>query len=442
MTVKLRVPAKLAPVFVGPYRYRCAWGGRGSAKTRTFAKMLAVKGAALAQEGKSGIVIAGREFMNSLADSSFAEVAAAIAEEPWLSEWYDVGQNYIRTKCKSIDIVFCGLRHNLASIKSKARIHVIWVDEAESVSEEAWRTVIPTVREDESEIWVTWNPLTEGSPTDTRFRKNPPTSSIVVEMNWSDNPWFPSVLEMERQDSLAKDDEEIYMHVWEGGYLSVQGRPVFQKGHTKKALLECWTPDKRMALELGKFIENNSGELRVWFEPEDGKKYAIGADVAEGLEKGDYSCADVIDIATGQQVAQWHGHIAPDLFGHVIYALGIWYNKALVGVECNNHGLTTNVVLRDANYPNLYVQKAIDDGYSGDREQTRIGWMTTSKSKPYIIDQLSKDLREGTHGICCKETVQECQTYIVQPNGSYGAQDNCFDDRVMSYAIAKEMARQ
>ena len=439
---KIRLPKKIVPVFLGKYRYRCAFGGRGSGKTFSFAKMLAIRGFMLAQAGKTGILIAGREFMNSLADSSFAEVRGAIESEPWLNAAYDVGQNYIRTRDKRINIVFCGLRHNLASIKSKAKVHIIWVDEAESVSDEAWRVVIPTVREEESEIWVTWNPLTAGSPTDRRFRQDPPTSSIVVEMNWSDNPWFPDVLNLERLDSLAKDDHEIYAHIWDGGYLSVQGRTVFQKSHTDKALLECWKPDKRMALELDQFVERSDGELSVWFEPEKGKKYCIGADVSEGLESGDYSSVDVIDVKSGQQVAHWHGHIAPDLLGKVIYVLGMWYNKALVGIECNNHGLTTNITVRDLNYPNLYVQKAIEGGYSGDKEQMRIGWLTTSKSKPYIIDQLSKDLREGTHGMACRETVQECQNYIVHPNGSYGAQSGCYDDRVMSYAICLEMARQ
>jgi len=126
----------------------------------------------------------------------------------------------------------------------------------------------------------------------------------------------------------------------------------------------------------------------------------------------------------------------------LLNALGRWYNSALLGVEANNHGLTTNITLRDLGYPNLYIQKSIDDGYSGEREQSRIGWLTTSKSKPYIIDLLSAELREGTSGIVCKETIQECQTYIVHEDGSYGAQSGCYDDRVMSKAITSEMVRQ
>jgi hypothetical protein len=140
-------------------------------------------------------------------------------------------------------------------------------------------------------------------------------------------------------------------------------------------------------------------------------------------------------------VAQWHGHIAPDLFAKMLIALGNKYNKALIGVECNNHGILTNTVLRDAGYPEIYIQKAIDDRGSDEKEMRRLGWTSDRRSKPYIIDQLSAELRDGTHGICCKETIQEMMTYVIEENGSYNAQSKCFDDRVMSRAIAGEMMR-
>jgi hypothetical protein len=235
--------------------------------------------------------------------------------------------------------------------------------------------------------------------------------------------------------------DQEYPYCWQDAFLA-SGRTVFDKEETASALKECFSPKKRMILENKRFIERKDGELRVWSEPQAGKRYVIGADVAEGLEHGDYSSADVLELPSGIQVAQWHGHIAPDLYGHMLNALGKWFNSALLGVEANNHGLTTLVTLRDLNYPNLYVQHNIDDRGSNEKETKKLGWATTSKSKPYIIDQLSAELREGEHGICCKETVQEMQTYVVLENGSYGAQLNCFDDRVMSRAIAGEMLRQ
>jgi phage terminase large subunit len=87
---------------------------------------------------------------------------------------YEVGEKYIRTKDRRIEFAFIGLRHNLDSVKSKAQILLLWVDEAEPVSEKAWSKAIPTVREEGAEIWVTWNPERKNSATHKRFRENPP----------------------------------------------------------------------------------------------------------------------------------------------------------------------------------------------------------------------------------------------------------------------------
>lgn len=227
MTVaRIEIPPKLIPAFEGNYRYRCSHGGRGSAKTRTFALMTAIRGYMAAMNGQSGVILCAREYMNSLEESSMEEVKQAIRSVPWLNDFYELGEKYIRTKCRSVSYVFAGLRHNLDSIKSKARILIAWVDEAESVSEIAWTKLAPTVREAGSEIWVTWNPERDGSATDKRFRKNPPDNAIVVEMNYDDNPWFPSVLEDERLNDQARLDPATYAWIWEGAYLENSDKQV------------------------------------------------------------------------------------------------------------------------------------------------------------------------------------------------------------------------
>jgi phage terminase large subunit len=216
-TLQFRIPDKLVPVFTGPAMYRGAFGGRGSGKTRTFATMAAVHGARCAAAGKDGVIVCGREFMNSLADSSFAEVKAGIQSDAWLTSQYDVGEKYIRTRDGRIDFAFAGLRHNLDSLKSKSRIRLLWIDEAEPTSETAWQKIDPTVREEEAEIWVTWNPESEKSPTHKRFRDKPPPFSKITEMNWRDNPWFPSTLHVKRLNDQAARPEQ-YDHIWEGGF--------------------------------------------------------------------------------------------------------------------------------------------------------------------------------------------------------------------------------
>ena len=213
----LGVPPKLIPVFDGPARYRISFGGRGSGKTRTFALMTAVRGDMFATNGVTGVILCAREFQNSLEDSSFAEVKAAILSDPYLTTRWEIGATYIRHVTRKVEYVFRGLRHNRESLKGLARILIAWPDEAEQITEESWQTLIPTVREEGSEIWVSYNPASEKSATHKRFRLNATPDMKWAEMNWQDNPYFPAVLEEERRrDMEARPDD--YGHIWEGQF--------------------------------------------------------------------------------------------------------------------------------------------------------------------------------------------------------------------------------
>jgi len=217
---EIELPPKLVPVFEGKARMRFSFGGRGSGKTRSFALMTAVKGY---QWGNSvpprkGQILCAREFMNSLSDSSFEEIKTAIQSIPWLDAYYDIGEKYIRSYDGNISYTFSGLRRSLDSIKSKARILLCWVDEAEALSGRAYDVLIPTVREVDSEIWVTWNPESKYSATNERFRDKIPHDSKGVMLNYYDNPFFPDVLEQTRlEDKEQRPD--MYEHIWEGAYL-------------------------------------------------------------------------------------------------------------------------------------------------------------------------------------------------------------------------------
>lgn len=240
---------KLVPVFdfSRHYRFRGAHGGRGSGKTRGFALAAALRALQLSMAGQTGVVLCGREFMNSLEDSSMAEVKAAIESLPWLRSQYDIGEKYIRTANRRVEFVFAGLRHNLDSLKSKSRIMIAWIDEAESVSETAWTKLLPTVREEGSEVWVTWNPEKDGSPTDKRFLKQPPDNSIIVELNYDDNPFFPSTLEQQRVDDKRRMDDGTYAWVWEGKYREESEAQIFAKCYT----VEEFEPTEDMTLLQG-----------------------------------------------------------------------------------------------------------------------------------------------------------------------------------------------
>jgi hypothetical protein len=271
-----------------------------------------------------------------------------------------------------------------------------------------------------------------------KWGTSPQPGFELIKASSYSNPYLPPGYIDNILSNYNKDLAQLYL---EGEFVSLAHRTVFDPDGLKLALSDCWKPCKRMIHEGKKWVERIGGELSVWGDPIPGTRYVIGADVAEGLAHGDYSCADVLEIPAGHQAAQWHGKCAPDVFGDILIALGERYNTAFVGVERNNHGLATLTRMRDNYYPQLYAQRDLESRGSGDKETKKFGWLTTSRSKYKIIDGLSAELREGTHGLACTETVREMMTYVVAPDGSYNAQAGCYDDRVMSRAIAGEMLR-
>lgn len=185
------------------------------------------------------------------------------------------------------------------------------------------------------------------------------------------------------------------------------------------------------------FVEDG-GPLRLWHRPVPKHKYVIGADVAEDLKHGDYSSAHVIDVHTNQVVAHWHGHIDPDLYGaDVLRVLGLWYGKALLGVELNNQGLVPIKALQRAQYPNLYRVRREANRKADQTEQ--VGWRTTAQTKEMAIHELNAALRPGGLDLHCSETQAELLTYVREDSGKMNGSPH--DDRVMSLAIANQMLK-
>ena len=225
MEATVKLPPKLVPVFAparGELRYRGAYGGRGSAKSFSFAKMAAIWGFVEPLR-----ILCTRDIQDSIKESFHAELKNAIASEPWLAAAYDVGIDYLRGK-NGTEFIFKGLRHNITSIKSMAQIDLCIVEEGEDVPEHSWESLEPTIRAPKSEIWVIWNPRAVGSSIDKRFRQNTPPRSCIVEMNYRDNPWFPVELEEQRQHAQKTMDPGRYAWIWEGKYLQDSEARVFR----------------------------------------------------------------------------------------------------------------------------------------------------------------------------------------------------------------------
>jgi phage terminase large subunit len=191
-----------------PARFKIYYGGRGSGKSWHFARHLLLKGL-----NEPLRVLCAREFQVSIKDSVHRLLADQI-EQMELGAFYQVKNNEIVGLNDTL-FIFEGLRHNITKVKSMEGIDVCWVEEAERVSDDSWKVLIPTIRKPGSEIWISFNPEQETDPTFTRFVKNPPPDSIVKKVGWEDNKWFPEELKKQMEYDY-KVDPDSAAHIWGG----------------------------------------------------------------------------------------------------------------------------------------------------------------------------------------------------------------------------------
>lgn len=204
---KVKFPDALKCLFE-PMRYKILHGGRGGSKSWGIARALLMLGTT-----KPLRVLCAREMQTSIAQSVHKLLKDQIAALG-LESFYEV-QQYVIKGSNGTEFTFHGLKHNIANIKSVEGTDVCWVEEAQTVSKSSWDTLIPTIRKDGSEVWISFNPSLEADETYQRFVVKPPSNSIVRKVNWSDNPWFPEVLRQEMEDLKVKD-YDAYLTVWEG----------------------------------------------------------------------------------------------------------------------------------------------------------------------------------------------------------------------------------
>lgn len=214
-TLQIQTARAFAPL-LKPSRYKGAWGGRGSGKSHFFAELLVEE--AILRPGLRVVCI--REVQKSLKESAKRLIEDKIAQHG-VGAGFEVLNDQIKTPGGGL-IIFQGMQdHTAESIKSLEGFDVAWVEEAQSLSARSLQMLRPTIRKEGSELWFSWNPRRKTDPVDAMLRgAEVPTGAIVVQANWSDNPWFPAVLEQERQDCLRADPDQ-YGHVWNGDYVTV-----------------------------------------------------------------------------------------------------------------------------------------------------------------------------------------------------------------------------
>ncbi len=312
---------------LGAVRYRCGYGGRGSGKSWQVARALLVHGVTRPLR-----ILCGREYQSSIKDSVHKLLvdqinALNLGGIHRIQETSILGSN-------GTEFLFKGLRRDIAQIKSTEGIDICWLEEAESVSDHSWLTIIPTIRKPDSEIWVTFNPALPSDATYKRFVTTSPDRSVVRKVSYLDNPWLPAVLN-EEQAALLRSDPEAHAHVWGGEPWSRSDAQVLSGkwrvadfrpddswdgpyygadwgfAQDPTVIVRCWIHDNRLLIEYaeGQPQLDNDDTARLFRSIPGASEHTIRADSArpetinelckrgflvEGAEKWDGSVKDGI----------------------------------------------------------------------------------------------------------------------------------------------------
>jgi len=275
--LRIKTPRAFLP-FLEPARYKGAYGGRGSGKSHGFAEMLIEK--SYMDPGTRAVCI--REFQLSLKQSVKRLLEDKI-KDFGLGYAFRVLDTHIETPGDGI-IIFQGMQsHNAESIKSLEAYKIAWVEEAQSLSQRSLDLLRPTIREENSEIWFTWNPRNATDPVDAFLRGDPPPpNSIVRHVSWRDNPFFPDVLQTEMEWDRARDPDK-YAHVWGGGYEKNSESRVFKNWRIEEfetpenAILYCgadWGFAVDPAVLVRCFLAHDKKTLYIDYEA-----YRVGVEI-------------------------------------------------------------------------------------------------------------------------------------------------------------------
>lgn len=241
-----------------PARHIAVWGGRGGSKSYSIALSLVLMAAESPRR-----VLCAREVQKSIRDSVKRLLDDHI-DRAGLRGFYESTDNEIRGQNGSL-FIFAGLRGNAAGIRSLEGVTDCWVEEASTVSQGSIDTLVPTIRAPNSRLLWSWNPDLETDPIDVMFRGKlgPPPRSIVCEVQYTDNPWFPVELREEMEFVQTRDIDK-YNHIWLGQYRRNSEARVF-KNWRVEAFESPANVEYRLGADFG-FSIDPSCAVRCWID--------------------------------------------------------------------------------------------------------------------------------------------------------------------------------
>lgn len=261
--------------WVDPYRYKIAYGGRGSSKSWSVAQLLVIKSLQ-----KKLRILCCREYQANIGQSVY-QLLKDIIYKNRLDKYFNVTKNEILCTVTGSQFIFKGLHHNPYEIKSLEGVDLCWVEEGQSVSRQSWDILIPTIRKANSEIWVTFNPDLETDETYQRFVLHVPENALLRKINYNENPFFPEILRNE-MEHCKRTDYEAYLNIWLGECRKYSDAQIFKD---KFEVLDFETP-KNVKFLFGAdwgFAKDPSTLIRCFIEDNnlyiDRELYAVGVEL-------------------------------------------------------------------------------------------------------------------------------------------------------------------
>ena len=424
------------PLFFNTSRFLVLKGGGGSGKS-IFAGQKVLE-RCTSEPGHRWLVC--RKVARTLRESCFEQLCGQI------SDYYSNCGAKINKSDMSITfangskILFAGL-DDVEKLKSIYNLTGIWIEECSELKESDFNQLNIRLRGKTKyykQMILTFNPISMMHWLKKRFWDHTDPRATVHESTYKDNRF------MRKEDIITlesfKDTDEYYYMVYALGMWGVTGKSVFDAKAVTMRLQEDLTPSARglfvfdydgLKITGIKFAEADDGFVRIYKAPERGVPYVIGADIAG--DGSDSFVATVLDNRTGEQVAVLKHRTDEDLFTHQLYCLGMYYNTALVGVECNWSTYPT-MELERLRYPKQYVRETFDT-YTH-KVKTAFGFLTNTKTRPVIISELITAVRDDIRIVNDADTLEEMLTFVRDESYRPEAEEGAHDDCVMALAIA------
>ena len=425
------------PLFADTHRYLVLKGGGGSGKSIFAGRKILER--VTAEPGHRWLVC--RKVARTLRESCFKQLLGQLsAHYPDCA--YTINKSDMRIAFPNdSEILFAGL-DDVEKLKSIYNITGIWIEEASELLESDFNQLDIRLRGETrfyKQMILTFNPISMMHWLKKRFFDRPDSRVRTHESTYKDNRFLDE--EAVRTLEAFKDTDAYYYQVYCLGMWGVTGQTVFDAKAVTKRLQEEIRPketgffeydDDGLKLTKLRFTQAREGCVRIYAQPESGVPYVIGADTAG--EGSDSFVAQVLDNRTGNQVAVLRGHFDEDVFARQLYALGIHYNTALIGVE-TNFSTYPVMELERLHYPRQYVRETVDDFTHMVKHS--FGFLTNTKTRPVILSELIKAVREDISIVSDETTLQEMLTFVrnpetLKPEAEAGAHDDC----VLALAIA------